>query len=91
MANIQVTNQMGEAGGVFVNTTGVQTGNFAKFKIVENTVFGSITNPLFVDVINITGITLSAGNTIPLFGTTSFNLSSGSVIAYDIVKTKWGF
>ena len=87
MANVQVTNQMGEAGGVFVNTTGVQTGDFAQFRVMEDAVFGSITNSLFTGISNMTGISISAGDTVALHGTTSFSLNSGSVIAYNLIKT----
>ena len=85
MANVQISNQGGEAGGLFVNTTGSQTGNFDTFKFVEESAFGSITNELFTGISNVTAKTLAAGDLLVLDGTTQVNLSSGSCFVYNTV------
>lgn len=71
---------LGQRGFVYSADTVLVTGNFAAIQIIADTVFSALT-ALNSTIGGLVGVTLTVGTVI--YGPfTSFNLSSGKVIAY---------
>lgn len=84
--NVLVKNQLGENGAYVQDGAGTVTPTdnrtFNVFKIVTDTVFADLTSAMVTNVADLEGETLSAGTEWVIPGVTSFQVTSGIVIAY---------
>ena len=79
IANILI----GGVGSAVVNSTATQTYSTIGFVCITDTIFATAVADTGYSVTNITGITFTAGMTLP-FRLSSFSLTSGSVL---VIKT----
>lgn len=80
IAGQHIGNLRGESGGEYIDDTVEHTGQWACFKVIEDTVLAAITQELYENTDAIIGPTFFAGDII-YGGTTSITLASGVVQA----------